>query len=229
MSHELRTPLNAIIGFSDVMISGIHGHISQEKYIEYIGDINQSGTHLLRLINDILDISKIESGTVKLHESVVNIGKAVEICLRLVQNKLRQGGIKLEKRIPKTVPDIFADERRINQILLNLMSNAIKFTPNGGRIRITATVRASGVLVLSISDTGIGISASQMENVMSEFGQVDNALARKTEGTGLGLPLTRGLMDIHDGILKISSEPGQGTKVQAIFPKYRVVGSAETE
>ena len=223
MSHELRTPLNAIIGFSDVMISGIYGEITQKKYTEYINDINRSGIHLLNLINDILDIAKIESGTVKLNESVVNIGKAVDTSIRLVESRAQQEGVTLEKRIPRNLPSIRADERRINQILLNLLSNAIKFTPKGGRVKISAAVRVSGALVLTVSDTGIGISADQIENVMSEFGQVDTAVSRDQEGTGLGLPLTHGLMEIHGGTLEIASKCGKGTKVMAIFPKNRVV------
>ncbi len=223
MSHELRTPLNAIIGFSDVIASEIFGAIPQKRYIEYIADINQSGVHLLNLINDILDISKIESGTVKLNESTVKISKAVDISIRLVSNKVQQGGITIEKKLPGNLPALRADERRVNQILLNLVSNAVKFTPQGGKVTISATVRASGALVLSVTDTGVGISADQIENVMSEFGQIDNAVAREQEGTGLGLPLTRGLMDIHGGTLEINSKPGKGTKVMAVFPKERVV------
>ena len=223
MSHELRTPLNAIIGFSDVMISEIYGQIKQEKYREYIADINQSGVHLLKLINDILDISKIESGTVTLNESVLNIRKSVETSIRLIENAAQQGKLTLKVKVPKKVPSLLADERRVNQILLNLVSNAVKFTPAGGTVTIGASVNPSGALVLSISDTGIGISSDQIENVMSEFGQVDNIVARDKEGTGLGLPLTRGLMQVHGGLLEMESTPGKGTIVKAIFPKERVV------
>ena len=219
----MRTPLNAIIGFSDVMNSGIYGEVPQKKYREYITDINHSGVHLLNLINDILDISKIESGTVKLNESLVDISKAVEVCIRLIEHKIKEGQLSLSKIIPRDLPRIRADERRVNQILLNLVSNAVKFTPKGGKIRIRAAVRANGALVLSVTDTGIGIEASQIENAMSEFGQIDNAVAREKEGTGLGLPLSRGLMEVHGGKLDIKSTPGKGTKVDVFFPKGRVV------
>jgi len=223
MSHELRTPLNAIIGFSDVMISEIYGEIKQKKYTEYITDINHSGVHLLKLINDILDISKIESGTVVLNESVLSIHKAVETSARLIESAAQQGGLTLKIKVPKKVPSLLADERRVNQILLNLVSNAVKFTPVGGTVTIGASVNSSGALVVSISDTGMGISSDQIENVMSEFGQVDNAVAREKEGTGLGLPLTRGLMQVHGGTLELASTLGKGTTVKAIFPKERVV------
>jgi len=223
MSHELRTPLNAIIGFSDVMISGIYGDIPQQKYKEYIADINQSGVHLLNLINDILDISKIESGTVKLNESEVDLHKVVDVSVRLNENKIKEGGLTLQKRMPGDLPRIWADERRINQILLNLVSNAVKFTPGGGKIKISASVRASGDVVLSVSDNGIGISPGNIKKVMSEFGQVDNAIAREKEGTGLGLPLSRGLMEVHGGNLEIESEFGIGTSVTAIFPSRRLI------
>ena len=223
MSHELRTPLNAIIGFSEVMISEIYGEIKQKKYSEYITDINQSGIHLLKLINDILDISKIESGTVILNESVLSIRKTVEISIRLIENTARQGGLTLKVNVPNKLPSLLADERRVNQILLNLVSNAVKFTPAGGTVAIGASLNAAGALVVSVSDTGMGISSDQIENVMSEFGQVDSAVAREKEGTGLGLPLTRGLMHVHGGKLKMVSKLGKGTTVKAIFPKERVV------
>ncbi len=222
MSHELRTPLNAIIGFSDVMIAGIYGEIPQKRYAEYIADINQSGIHLLNLINDILDISKIESGAVKLNESIVDINRAVDVTARFMENKVRQGGITLKKEIPESLPFLRADERRVNQILLNLVSNAVKFTPEGGEVTVGAALRPSGAMEISVSDTGIGISSDQIENVMSEFGQVDNAVSREMEGTGLGLPLTRGLMEVHGGTLEIDSRHGKGTRVIAVFPKDRV-------
>ena len=223
MSHELRTPLNAIIGFSDVMMSEIYGEIPQQKYNEYIADINQSGIHLLNLINDILDISKIESGTAKLNESEVDIRRAVDVSIRLNENIIREGEITLQKKIPGNLPGLWADERRVNQILLNLVSNAAKFTPKGGKVSISASVRVSGAMVLSVSDNGIGISPGNIQKVMTEFGQVDNAVARKKEGTGLGLPLTRGLVEVHGGNLKIESRIGKGTKVTVIFPSSRLV------
>ncbi len=222
MSHELRTPLNAIIGFSDAMRSELYGSILQPQYAGYIENIHDSGIHLLELINDILDISKIEAGAVELDESRININALVKRSLRLVKEQAEDGLVRLRKSLPKKLPSLYADERRVIQVVLNLLSNSIKFTQPGGEVRIEAKLDNSDEMVIRVSDNGIGIKKSDIRKVMTDFGQVNNALARKNEGTGLGLPLSLGLMEIHGGTLELESKIHKGTTATIRFPSYRV-------
>ncbi len=224
MSHELRTPLNAILGFSEVIKEGMFGPVNA-KYAEYARDIHRSGSHLLAIINDILDLSKLEAGKLDLHESDVSVSKLVEDCCVLLRNKAAEGDVKLVEAVPDNLPLLRADARAVKQVLLNFLSNAVKFTPEGGTVRIAARSCAKG-LEVSVSDTGIGMTAEQIQVALSPFGQVDSKLARKHEGTGLGLPICRSLMKLHGGTLEVTSKPNEGTIMTATFPIERVVPAA---
>jgi PAS domain S-box-containing protein len=222
MSHELRTPLNAIIGFSDAIRSQLYGPVLQAQYADYVDHIHDSGIHLLELINDILDISKIEAGAIELDESRFKVDAIINRAFSLVKDQAKDGSIRIKKVLPTKLPSLIADERRVIQVLLNLLSNAIKFTPAGGEVKITAGQENDGGMVVRISDTGIGIKKGDIEKVMTDFGQANNSLAKKNEGTGLGLPLSKGLMEMHEGTLKIESKIHKGTLVTIRFPSHRV-------
>jgi signal transduction histidine kinase len=225
VSHELRTPLNAIIGFSETMSQEVFGPVGNKKYKGYVGDIRKSGTHLLGLINNILDLSKVESGQFGLSEQEVNLGDGISEILRLVSELAEAGDVKVDSTVPEDLPELRGDRQAIRQILLNLLSNAIKFTEPDGRVQINAGIDHSGQLVLAIVDTGIGIPEEAMDSIFERFTQVDSSLSRQFEGTGLGLPLTRSLVELHDGSVELESSPGEGTKVTVTFPRERVVGA----
>ncbi len=218
MSHELRTPLNAIIGFSDMIESEMFGPIREPKYLEYVIDIKQSGMHLLEVISDILDFSKVESGTFVLDRNPVDLNEVVEASLRLVTPRAEEKNLRLSVNIAPDTPIILGDRRRIVQLVLNLLSNAIKFTLDGGQIETRAERNRVGDVELSVRDSGIGISAAHLEKIVDPFFQVDGTLARRHEGTGLGLTLCRMFAELHGGTLKISSEVGTGTVVTVRFP-----------
>jgi PAS domain S-box-containing protein len=226
MSHELRTPLNAILGFSEVLTSELLGPVGQPKYLEYARDIHESGRHLLDLINDILDLAKLEAGKLDLHETEISLGRTIERCVGLVRERARQGKVALEAHVPDGLPALRGDERAVRQVLLNFLSNAVKFTPEGGRVSVCATFDAARGFVLSVSDTGIGMSPKEIEIAFSPFGQIDSALSRKHEGTGLGLPITRALVRLHAGDVTIESAPKCGTTVTAHFPATRAIRAA---
>ncbi|MFQ5783364.1 MAG: PAS domain S-box protein [Alphaproteobacteria bacterium] len=226
MSHELRTPLNAVIGFSEMIQSEVFGALGNAKYLEYAHDINESGAHLLALINDILDLSKIEAGKLDLNEEEVDVSRAIGACLTLIKERADGGNVEIRRRVPEGLPALRADERKLKQILLNLLSNAVKFTPPGGRITVSAATGPRRGFVLRIADTGIGIAADDIPKVLAPFGQVDGALDRKYEGTGLGLPLSKALTELHGGDFEIESEPGQGTVVTVRFPPERILDSS---
>jgi len=209
MSHELRTPLNAIIGFSEVMASGMAGPVS-EKQKEFAGDIRDSGKHLLGLINDILDLSKIEAGRMELDVARFNLRSAMDNAMTLVRGRAERHGIQLESAIAEEIGDYDGDERKFKQIMLNLLTNAVKFTPEGGTVTMAAE-RIDGNYVLSVKDTGIGIAPEDHGKVFEEFRQVGTDYARKAEGTGLGLTLTRRLVELHGGEIRLESEPGKGS------------------
>ena len=222
MSHELRTPLNAIIGFSEILSRQIYGEIGSPKYLDYAEDINQSGTHLLELINDILDLSKIEAGRLELHEEDIDVARVVASCLTLVSGRAQTSGVILDARVPDHLPILRADKRMLKQILLNLLSNAVKFTPTGGRVTLAVSADKERGLVISISDTGVGIARSDLARVMDPFYQVDSKLSRKYQGTGLGLSLTRSLVELHDGQIELDSEIGRGTTATVSFAAQRL-------
>ncbi|HXJ01651.1 MAG TPA: ATP-binding protein [Micropepsaceae bacterium] len=221
MSHELRTPLNAIIGFSEVIKTAIFGPVS-ERYRSYAGDIFNSGTHLLGLINEILDLSKLEAGRLELHEEHIDLAATVQACLTLVHNQAQQSRIRISANLDPGFPAIRADERRLRQILINLLSNAVKFTPENGQIRVSSFPMHNG-LAIAVSDTGIGMAPDDVPKAMTIFGQVDSKISRKHEGTGLGLPLAKHLVELHGGSLVIDSKVNVGTTVTIILPGDRIV------
>jgi len=223
MSHELRTPLNAIIGFSEIVAGELFGPIGAPRYVEYAHDIHTSGIHLLSIISDILDLSKIEAGRRELTESTIDLHEAAESSLRLVRGRAENGGVRLVNGIARgAMPRLLADERAVKQILLNLLSNAVKFTPEGGRVSIGAELRGDGSLAICVDDTGIGIACEDIPRALAPFSQVDSALTRRYEGTGLGLPLVKSLIELHGGRLELESEEGKGTLASVVFPIDRV-------
>ena len=222
MSHELRTPLNAIIGFSDLIISATFGKLEHKEYSDYINLINNSGRHLLDIINDILDVSAIEAGKAELSESVVSMKNISETVQSLISQRAMQGKVSVSAEIDNDAPELIADERRMKQILLNLVSNAVKFTNENGHVKIKYSVDEMGRPVLSVTDNGIGMTKSEVGVALSQFGQVDAGLNRKNEGTGLGLPLTVGLVKLHGGEVIINSTKGEGTEVVVCFPAERL-------
>lgn len=222
MSHELRTPLNAVIGFSEVIISQIFGPVGSAKYLEYAHDINASGHHLLELINDILDFSKIEAGEQKINEEEVEVDVLVNECIRLTQQRAIENDINIKLEFDPLLPQIFADRRMIKQILINLLSNAVKFTPTGGRIVTSVQLLEDEGLKISVSDNGIGIHEDDIEKALTPFVQVDSEKSRKYHGTGLGLPLSKNLAEMHEGRLELTSKYGEGTVVTLFLPKDRI-------
>ncbi|WP_173984442.1 PAS domain-containing sensor histidine kinase [Magnetospirillum sp. SS-4] len=226
MSHELRTPLNAVIGFSEVLLAETFGPLGNDRNREYVTDIHASGLHLLDLINDILDVSAIEAGKLELHDEDLEVGRTVEAVVRLISPRADAGKVGIRQDVAGGLPLLRADSRRFKQILLNLLSNAVKFTPEGGEI--TASVRPSpdGGVTVVVEDTGIGMTETEIAVAMTQFGQVDSGLNRKHEGTGLGLPLTHGLVALHGGTLDIASVKGRGTTVTIAFPPERSIAAA---
>ncbi|WP_247871957.1 ATP-binding protein [Azospirillum sp. TSO35-2] len=220
MSHELRTPLNAVIGFAEALESGIFGAMLP-KQTEYIADIRRSGQHLLSLINDILDTTKIESGKYVLHQEILAIEELIGESLRQMEPQAMEKGLTLTESLAEPLPILFADARAVRQILLNLLSNAVKFTPPGGRIVVTVD-RSARDLRLRVIDTGIGIPPTELSQVMEPFHQVDNSHTRRHAGTGLGLPLVKSLVEMQDGRFALSSVPGRGTTATVLFPASRL-------
>ena len=222
MSHELRTPLNAIMGFADIMQRNLFGPIGDQRYQEYTVGIRESGEHLLSLINDILDLSKIEAGQALLEEQELQPAALVADCLRLVEVRAAEADLHLQVEGLDDLPALRADRRMVKQILLNLLSNAIKFSHRGGTVTVAGAIDGTRGLSLSVSDRGIGIAAPDIPKAMANFGQVESALDRKYEGTGLGLPLVKSLVELHGGGLDIESELGVGTSVSVWFPPHRL-------
>jgi two-component system, cell cycle sensor histidine kinase PleC len=223
MSHELRTPLNAILGFSEIMRSEILGAHENPVYKEYANDIHQSGQHLLNLINEILDISHIESGRYELHEAPLTLAAVAEDCQRLMRLRSEAKGLRIVEDFAPDLPQLFADERAIRQICLNLLSNAIKFTPTGGTITLTIGRTPTGGQFLSVKDTGPGIPENEIPRVLKSFGQGSLAHQTAEGGTGLGLPITKGLTELHDGTFELKSRFRHGTEVMVTFPRKRVI------
>ena len=223
ISHELRTPLNAVIGFSEMMVYEIFGPHSDKKYLEYGEDIRKSGLHLLSLINNILDLSKVEAKKFELNQEEVDIVEIIEEALSLVRDKAEQDGIAIEMQIADSFPLVNGDARSLKQIFINLLSNAVKFTAQGGLIAVSVKIDYKGRAIASVSDDGIGIAKRDQARIFQPFFQADSSLAREYEGTGLGLPLTKNLVELHDGELKLTSAVGTGTTVKVILPKERVI------
>jgi signal transduction histidine kinase len=223
MSHELRTPLNAIIGFSEMMKHEVLGPLANDQYRSYVGDIHDSGAHLLQIINDILDLSKAEAGKLTLDESIFDVRDAIRAVVQLTSVRAQEGGLSLSIDIPSGLPLLRGDERKTMQIVLNLVTNAIKFSPDGGMIEIVCRVEPHPGLSIAVIDTGIGIASDDLGRVLEAFEQVDSSLSRKQQGTGLGLPLVRAMMELHGGRLELNSAVGIGTEAKIIFPGDRLV------
>jgi len=220
ISHELRTPLNAIIGFSEIIKNNLSHEMDHKKFEDYINDIHSSGVHLLSLINDILDYSKAEAGKLEMEVSEVNLNKLVHNCVRLVTPRAEAAQVILVEALPKEILNIVTDSKKFKQILLNLLSNAIKFTPAGGEVRIVAWADINtDNYMFEVRDSGIGIAPKDISRAMSPFGQVDSAMSRKYEGTGLGLPLTKKFVELMGGKFEIASEVGVGTTIRFSVPR----------
>ncbi len=223
MSHELRTPLNAVIGFSEVIQNEMFGSIGNDAYRDYAKDINESGQHLHNLINDILDLSKVESGSNELQEEDIEIPKVIRSVLMLVKGRAQDGGVELESESPYELPGLHADKRKLKQILVNFLTNAIKFTEAGGKITLKVWCRSESGYVFQVVDTGIGIALEDIPKALAPFQQIDSDLNRKYEGTGLGLPLSKALVEQHGGSFDLQSRVGIGTTVTVRFPAERIV------
>ena len=220
MSHELRTPLNAIIGFSSMMRDQLAGPLGTQ-YLDYTKIIVESGTHLLAIINDILDVARAETGRLKLSEEEVDIADIVSLSAGMIRTLAEKAEVECSFEVADDLPLFWGDPTKMRQILINLLTNAIKFTPAGGEVRLTAKQEQNGAINFLIKDTGIGIPADKMAIALAPFGQVDSSLARRYDGVGLGLPLTKRLLELHNGTLEIISEPGRGTEVTALLPPAR--------
>ena len=223
MSHELRTPLNAIIGFSEMMQNEVLGAVGNPQYRSYVGDIHASGTHLLQIINDILDLSKAEAGKLTLDEGIFDIRDTVRAVVQLTSVRARAAGLDLTVDIAPTVPLLRGDERKTMQIVLNLVTNAIKFSPDGGNIQIICRAEPHEGLAVAVRDTGIGIAEEDLGRVLEAFEQVDTSMSRTQQGTGLGLPLVRAMMELHGGRFVLSSTVSVGTEAKIVFPRDRLV------
>jgi len=223
MSHELRTPLNAIIGFSEMMKIETLGPVGNPQYRGYASDIYQAGSHLLALINDILDLSKVESGADELHEDAISVPDLVESVMGLVRHRAHNGEVELKLEVRDDLPVLMADERKLKQILVNLVSNAVKFTEAEGTVTLKAWCRPESGFVFQVVDTGIGMAPQDIPKALSQFGQIDSDLNRKYEGTGLGLPLAKSLVELHGGYLDLQSAVGTGTTVTVRLPPNRIV------
>ncbi len=224
MSHELRTPLNAIIGFSETMAHEHLGPMTNARYKEYASDIVASGRHLLSVINDVLDLSKVEAGRLELHDEVLQLGDLFERCAALVRQRAAAARVRLAISSAPLL-QLVADETRLKQIIINLLTNAVKFTPEGGEVRLEANALPDRRLEITVRDSGIGMRPEDIPRALEPFRQIANAYTKIKEGTGLGLPLVRKLVELHDGELKIASEPGAGTTVSVVWPCARVVQS----
>ncbi len=223
MSHELRTPLNAILGFSEVMKSELFGPHAVEQYKEYSNDIHSSGQHLLNIINEILDLSRIEAGRYELQEEPVDLAATVDDCRHMLELRARAKSITMRAMLEAGLPRLWADERAIRQIAINLLANAIKFTPQGGEITVKVGWTASGGQYVAIRDTGPGIPEDELPTVLESFGRGSMAIKTAEQGTGLGLPIVQGLIDLHGGQFDLRSKLREGTEVVAIFPAGRVM------
>ena len=222
MTHELRTPLNAIIGFSQALEKGIGGPITSKQQ-EYLQDIETAGDHLLEIISDILDVSKFELSEAQIADEQADLAEAIRASVRLVRDRLDESGLSIQLQGLDTLPLLRGDNRRLKQVLLNLLSNSIKFTDAGGKVSVTGRVGETGSVHLDVTDTGIGMSAADIRTCLRPFGQVADVQTRNHDGTGLGLPICKAITEAHDGTIEIESEPGIGTTVTLTFPASRVI------
>ena len=223
MSHELRTPLNAIIGFTEIMKEGVMGPIDNPHYRSYVADIHFSSTHLLNLINEILDVTKAEAGKLEVQEQVFDLHDVIEAVVRISGPPIDKAGVTVTIDLPAALPRLRADEGKTRQVFFNLIGNAVKFTPAGGRIDISGRFDRETGLSITVADTGIGIAPEDLKRVLEPFVQVDSSLSRRHQGTGLGLPAVKGIMELHHGAIELQSKVGTGTAVTITFPAERVV------
>ena len=228
MSHELRTPLNAILGFSEIINTKALGTAAIDQYAEYGGYIHGSGKHLLSLINDILDLSRLDAHQAGLIDEVLDVEDVIDTSLTMIAGLANAAHIALSRNIAPNLPLLRADRRRVKQVLINLLANAVKFTPAGGKVSLSAALAKDGSLMLAVADTGIGIAKEDIPKALARFGQVDSRLSRRYEGAGLGLPLAKQLMELHDGSLVLESDLDVGTTVRVTFPPDRLVHRAKS-
>lgn len=226
MSHELRTPLNAVIGFSEIIRDQSLGPAAVANYRDYANDIHLAGEHLLRIINDVLDVSKIEAGKLELHESETDIRAIAQAGVKLMSQSAFESGVDLVVAVPPDLPMLMVDELRIRQVLLNLLSNAVKFSQRGGTVTVGAAVRPDRGVAVWVADTGIGMSETEVTTALKPFRQVMNSLSRTHNGIGIGLTLVDGIVSLHGGQMELTSAPGQGTTVTVTFPRERVLADS---
>ena len=229
MSHELRTPLNAVIGFAEVMRQELYGGLGSTEYLQMANDIHDSGSHLLEIISDILDMSILEAGAFALDETEIAVAATMRTCIEIFGKRVKSAGLTLTFDMPDDLPGLIADDGLCKRMILNLLSNAVKFTPEGGNVVVGAERRASGEITVSVSDTGIGIDIENLDRVFAPFIQADGTLQRTFEGTGLGLPLVKSMIDLHGGRAEIVSAVGEGTTVTLVFPADRVVDKLQAD
>ena len=223
MSHELRTPLNTISGASQILTTEMFGSIDNPKYLEYAKNIQDAGNYLLELINDLLDISQIEIGRLELNEETLDVEEVLSGCHTLIKGRAHGAGLDLNMEIEKELPALRGDELRIKQVILNLLSNAIKFTPKGGSVTLKAGTDEEGRVVCSVADTGVGIASEDIDMEINNLGRIGDPFTRRVQGAGIGLPLSKRLVELHGGMLELESEVGIGTTVTVRFPLDRVV------
>jgi signal transduction histidine kinase len=222
MSHELRTPLNAIIGFSEMLNTEVFGPLGNPRNAEYIRDIHASGMKLLHLVNDVLDISRLNAGKMELREEQLSIDELIVKAMRTTETQAAKAGVRMHRTVPHGLPHVFGDEKRLEQVLLNLLSNAIKFTPAGGRIDV-AVGRCENGMHIVVSDTGIGIKEADLAKLFERFVQIDSSLSRRYQGAGLGLEISKQLVELHGGTLTLESMEGAGTRAIITLPSSRLV------
>ncbi len=222
MSHEFRTPLNAIIGFAQVLRDEMFGPLGSPRYGSYVADILESGEHLLELVNDILDLAKADAGRLELEENIVDVQLLVEQSMRFVRDRAARERIVMETRLDPGLPRLVGDGRRLRQLLLNLLTNSVKFTPHGGSITITAGLCPAGGIEIAIADTGIGMTEEELKVALEPFGQIQRRRHGRLEGTGLGLPIARRIAQMHGGALEIDTAPGKGTVARLLLPPTRI-------
>lgn len=224
MSHELRTPLNAILGFSEVIRSQVLGPVGIAKYVEYADDVHRSGEHLLEIISDILDVARIDAGQISLEEDIVTVEELIESSVMLIRERAEASELDLALELPPDMPSIMCDRRKVKQIVINLLSNAVKFTERGGRVSVGARIDdGSGEAVIEVRDSGVGMAVEDIPRVMEPFTQIASPMTRQHEGTGLGLPLVKKLVELHGGSIDMETAPGEGTTVRVRLPASRVV------
>ena len=229
MSHELRTPLNAIIGFTEIMKEGVMGPIDNPHYRSYIADIHFSSTHLLNLINDILDVTKAEAGKLELQEDAFDLRQLIETVVRVSGPPIEKAGLAVGIDFPADLPLLRADERKVRQVFFNLIGNAVKFTPAGGRIKIIGRFDEASGIAITVKDTGIGIAPENLARVLEPFVQIGSPVRRDHAGTGLGLPAAKRIMELHQGTLSLQSTLGVGTEATVIFPPERAVARTDKQ